>query len=172
MVIWDADTLSEVRTIPADEAAALIIDVSNDGHTLVTGGQTSIVRMWDVATGSSVGPSLSGLTGWADTVDLSPDGRTVLGADSAGTVLLWDVATGTVIGNPFPGPAPDEFLAASFTPDGKSAIVISDSGSGWFWDVDPSSWKARACRIAGRNLTTAEWQELLPDRPYHATCDL
>ena len=41
-------------------------------------------------------------------------------------------------------------------------IVVSDSGSGWIWDVDPASWETRACRIAGRSLTLAEWEVHLP----------
>jgi len=81
------------------------------------------------------------------------------------------VVTGTVIGDPLPGPGPDDdWLAAYFTPDGDHVIVVSETGRGWAWDVDPSVWEARACRIAGRSLTAEEWQEFLPDRPYHATC--
>ena len=79
------------------------------------------------------------------------------------------LTSGTVIGDPFPGLSPGA-LAASFTPDGQRVIVVSDSGSGWLWDVDPSHWETRACETAGRSLTMQEWQQLLPDRPYHATC--
>ncbi|MFP4436001.1 MAG: hypothetical protein ACLFVO_02035 [Chloroflexaceae bacterium] len=32
------------------------------------------------------------------------------------------------------------------------------------------SWKSRACRIANRNLTAAEWRRYLGDRPYEQTC--
>ncbi len=38
------------------------------------------------------------------------------------------------------------------------------------WDVAPDHWDATACRIAGRNLTRAEWNQYLPGRPYQATC--
>jgi WD40 repeat protein len=95
----------------------------------------------------------------------------VLGADESGNVLLWDVATGTTIGDSLPGPGPDDnWLAASFTPDGHRVFVVSETGSGWVWDVDPSDWLARACEVAGRSFTPQERQELLPDRPYDATC--
>jgi hypothetical protein len=33
------------------------------------------------------------------------------------------------------------------------------------WDVNPTSWRARACAVAGRALTRAEWDEFLPGRP-------
>jgi hypothetical protein len=38
------------------------------------------------------------------------------------------------------------------------------------WDVNPTSWRARACAVAGRALTRAEWDEFLPGRPYQDVC--
>ncbi|MDP9301145.1 MAG: WD40 repeat domain-containing protein, partial [Actinomycetota bacterium] len=169
-VLWDAATQRIVKIVHADDAGVWTADVSGDGRTLMTGGQTGIVRLWDLATGKPLGAPLASLTGGTDTVDLSPDGSTAVSADTAGTVRLWDVPTRSTIGDPFPGPVADRLAAASFTPDGRSVVVVSDTGAGWVWDVDPSDWLVRACEIAGRSLTPQEWQEFLPDRPYHATC--
>jgi DNA-binding SARP family transcriptional activator/WD40 repeat protein len=169
-IIWDTRARRVVRTIHTDDAAAYWADVSDDGRLLLAGGQTSSVRLFDIATGQPRGPQLTGLTGSTDTADLSPDGTMVVGADTAGNVLLWDRATGTVIGGPFPGPPDGAYLAASFTPDGRHVVVMSDSGSGWSWNVDPTDWATRACAIAGRSLTPDEWREFVPDRPYRTTC--
>ncbi len=39
------------------------------------------------------------------------------------------------------------------------------------WDLDPDHWEIAACRIAGRNLTRAEWADNIGDlAPYRATC--
>ena len=38
------------------------------------------------------------------------------------------------------------------------------------WDVDPADWSAHACRVAHRNLTRAEWRDLLPERAYRRVC--
>ena len=38
------------------------------------------------------------------------------------------------------------------------------------WDLDVHHWEQAACRIAGRNLTRAEWHQYLPDQPYQCTC--
>jgi WD40 repeat protein len=38
------------------------------------------------------------------------------------------------------------------------------------WDLDPDRWKRSACRLAGRNLSRAEWSEYLPGRRYERTC--
>jgi WD40 repeat protein len=169
-VIWDTTTQRIVKTVPADAAGVWVADISNDSRTLMTGGQTGIVRLWALPAGTPLGAPLTGLRGSTDTVDLAPDGSTAVGADTAGNVLLWDVPTRSTIGDPFPGPVADRPAAASFTPDGHSVVVVSDTGAGWVWDVDPSDWLERACAVAGRSFTPQEWQELLPDRPYHATC--
>jgi WD40 repeat protein/energy-coupling factor transporter ATP-binding protein EcfA2 len=169
-VLWDTAAQRIVRTVRADDAGVWTAAVSADARTLITGGQTGTVRLWDMATGRPRGAPLTGLAGSADTVDLAPGGRTAVGADSAGHVLLWDVPTRSTIGDPFPGPVAGRNAAAAFTPNGHSVVVVSETGAGWVWDVDPSDWLARACRVAGRSLTQQEWQELLPDRPYHATC--
>jgi DNA-binding SARP family transcriptional activator/WD40 repeat protein len=170
-VLWDTAAQRIVKTVHADAAGVLTADVSTGGRTLMTGGQTGAVRLWDLATGKPLGAPLTGLTLFADTVDLAPDGSTAVGADAAGDVLLWDVRTRSTIGDAVPGPVADRNAAASFTPDGRSIVVVSDTGAGWVWDVDPSDWLARACQAAGRSLTRQEWQEFLPNRPYHATCD-
>jgi WD40 repeat protein len=169
-VLWDTAAQRIVKTVRADDAGVWTANVSADARTLITGGQTGTVRLWDMATGRPRGAPLTGLTGSADTVGLAPGGRTAVGADSAGHVLLWDVATRSAIGDAFPGPAAGRLAAAAFTPDGHSVVVVSDTGAGWVWDVNPSDWFARACQVAGRSLTQQEWQQLLPDRPYHAAC--
>jgi hypothetical protein len=38
------------------------------------------------------------------------------------------------------------------------------------WDVDPHSWRQRACVIANRNLTREEWWKYMGDEPYRKTC--
>ena len=55
-------------------------------------------------------------------------------------------------------------------PDGLALAI--DTGRGVeFWDLDPQHWEDAACRLAGRNLTPAEWEQYLGDlAPYRATC--
>lgn len=172
VAILDAASGGLISTKRADDAAVYASDVSSDGRTLITAGQTSGIRFWDLGTMAPQGPPLTGLTNTADTVDLSPDGRLVLATDEGGHAIVWDVATGSIVGDPLPGPGPTEALAAAFTPDGQRAIVISTSGAGWSWEIEPSTWPARACEIAGRSLTPQEWARFVPDRAYHATCGL
>jgi len=173
VVFWDTRSQQVEGRFRADAAGVWSLDVSNDGRTLVTGGQTAGVERWnvtDVASVSPLGPSFTGLVASDSSVDLGPDGTQVVGSDIAGTVVLWDVASGGAIGDPFPGPRSKDIVSASFTPDGHHVVVVADSGAGWVWDVDPADWARRACEVAGRSMTEQEWSELLPDRSYHATC--
>jgi hypothetical protein len=82
-VAWDSATQKILKSVPADDVAVWSADVSNDGRTLITGGGTAIVRLWDLPTGTSLGAPLTALVGAADTVDLSPDGSTAVGADTS-----------------------------------------------------------------------------------------
>ena len=38
------------------------------------------------------------------------------------------------------------------------------------WPMNLNTWEQFACRVAGRNLTPAEWHEVLPNRAYRPTC--
>jgi DNA-binding SARP family transcriptional activator/WD40 repeat protein len=166
-VIWNIDESRVEETIEVDNTSAGPSDISNDGTTLVTGGWSG-ERLWKVSNGKQIGPTFI-VPGTTNTVDLSRDGRTLVAAGD-GWVNMWDVATGSVLGRSFPGPGAKDGLAASFAPDGRRLFILSDTGEAWVWDVDTTSWEARACRIAGRPLTQAEWRLYLPDRPYEPAC--
>jgi hypothetical protein len=55
-----------------------------------------------------------------------------------------------------------------FDPDGARLASGSSDGSA-FWDVDPESWTRVACEIANRDLTEAEWGQLIA-LPYEPVC--
>jgi WD40 repeat protein len=165
--IWDVEQHRIEGTIRADDTGVNWADVSNDGTTVVTAGESNTQRLWDLSTRKPVDIALRGPP-HTSTVDLSADGRTLVAAGT-GLVSMWDVATATVLGTSFVDPGSGQ-LAASFTPNGRRLFIVSETGEAWAWDVDPASWKARACAVAGRNLTPAEWNVYIPDRPYRATC--
>jgi WD40 repeat protein len=172
-IVWNVSESRVVRSIPVDDSGVWTADISNDGTTLVTGGQSSGERFWNLSTGEQDGPAFLGPP--ANTVDLSPDGRTlvVAGQDQAGQgqIIMWDIASGSILGQSWvPGSGSSDQFAAAFSPDGSRLFIVSITGKVWVWDVDPASWEARACQIAGRSLTEAEWQVNLPDRPYAPTC--
>jgi tetratricopeptide (TPR) repeat protein len=38
------------------------------------------------------------------------------------------------------------------------------------WNLSVQDWQSLACQLVRRNLSAAEWQQFLPDEPYHLTC--
>jgi len=57
-----------------------------------------------------------------------------------------------------------------FTPDGGRLVAAYATGRAYLWDIRPRSLAAHACRVAGRRLTRAEWEEFLPGREYDPAC--
>lgn len=68
-------------------------------------------------------------------------------------------------------PLPDQVIRAfGWLPDGSALVLASADGRTWVTDARTDGWRERACTIAGRNLTPAEWQHFFPSRPYGTTC--
>ena len=102
-----------------------------------------------------------------DSIDFDPHGRLVT-LSNDGKLRLWDLATRRLIGTPLQGSNTGGWV--NFFPDGKHVLGVFQSGTGIVWNVDPAAWKAKACTVAGRNLTRAEWTEFLGERSYHNVC--
>jgi WD40 repeat protein len=85
-----------------------------------------------------------------------------------GAIRLWNLSTEKLIGAPLPGA--DTGGRGTFFPNGKRLIAVFGSGTGVIWNVDSASWSGWACRVARRNLTSAEWHDFLPNLAYRKVC--
>jgi WD40 repeat protein len=167
ILIWNVARRALQRTIEHHNAI-LTIRFSPDGRTLAIGDLSGNVNFWDAATGRPVGHTLAGQNGIVSSVAYLAGGTELVTTSGDGKLRLWDVASGRLLGSPLPG-ADTGGWGDSF-PDGKHAISVFYDGTGVIWNVDPAAWKDNACRIAHRNLTRAEWHDLLPQRAYRAVC--
>jgi class 3 adenylate cyclase/WD40 repeat protein len=141
---------------------------SRDGKLLLYGDRAGRAWIFNTRTWTR-GRPLVGHTRAVLTVDLSPDGRTLATTSLDGTARLWDLASGRGIGTPLPGFA-DHPVGAAFVDGGTHLVTVYDNGAGYLWDVRPQSWARRACEVAGRRLTRAEWHDVLPERDYAPAC--
>jgi WD40 repeat protein len=127
------------------------------------------VWLYDTRTWRPRGRPLVAHTGAVVTVNLSPDGQTLATTSDDGTTRLWDVTSGRPIGTALPGLAQHD-VAAAFIDGGRRLVTLHDNGRGYLWDIQPRSWARRACAVAGRTLTRAEWNDALPERTYAPAC--
>jgi WD40 repeat protein/DNA-binding SARP family transcriptional activator len=167
IVIWNLRRGVLERTIH-HTTGILSIRFSGDGRQIATGDFAGNVEFWDPATGRQVGRTLGGQNGIVLSVTFDPTGTEVMTTSRDGKFRLWNLASGKLVGAPLPGD--DTGGWGTFFPDGRRVIAVFDSGIGVVWNVDPSAWKAQACTIAHRNLTRAEWRDLLPQRRYRPVC--
>ena len=106
-----------------------------------------------------------GLLGYFATT-WSDDGSRVASVVNA-HLSQWDGRTGRYLGT-VTVPADGD---ADFSDDGRRLLFAGEDGSVLTWDLDPRSWTAAACRLAGRDrLTEAEWRTYLPSRPFARIC--
>jgi WD40 repeat protein len=90
-------------------------------------------------------------------------------ASADGTVGLWDVGTQQPIGSALTV-EPNTFAAVALSPDGSDLFAVSTRGPGIRFDTDPRAWSAHACTVAGGSLTAEQWEEIVPEQDYQATC--
>ena len=139
---------------------------SPDGRLLAVSA-LGYTQVWDVARRRPVGPRLRDHEFEVFNAEFSPDGRMLATSAFDGKVNLWDVGSRRSLGT-LPGvlgPA-----SVRFTPDGRHLFVLDDTGTGQRWEVSPDAWSRHACRVAGRDLTRAEWEQLIPGQSYRRVC--
>jgi DNA-binding SARP family transcriptional activator/WD40 repeat protein len=142
---------------------------SRDGKLLATGGGSGLVKFWNAETGKQVGGSLLASAGYVLSVAFDPSGKLLLTAGTDGATRLWDVRDRTPLGPPLPI-VRNISAESTFTPSGDQIVTVYASGQAFSYDLRPSSWKERACAVAGRSLTRSEWAQYLPGRPYRPAC--
>jgi WD40 repeat protein len=170
-LLFDPTTGEQVGDPVGDSTAPAYLANNGLPDTLVTSDFSGNIRLVDLRTRTQVGPPMTGKAVPVSIVVVLPGGDRIVAAFFGGPTSeawIFERATGQAIGDPFPSLA--QFSAASVSPDGKT-LITGDGTQMMRWDIDWTTWRQTACRIAGRNLTQAEWSLYLPNGgPYRPTC--
>jgi DNA-binding SARP family transcriptional activator/WD40 repeat protein len=145
-------------------------DLSPDGSLLATSDAEHRMRLLDVEDLGWIGSdarsdTLADAGGW---VAFAPDGHQLAALQLDG-IGLWDGHTGAYQGRL---PIPELATGASirYLPGSAGLLIAARDGRTWTADTRTDTWAERACAVAGRNLTEAEWTDFFPSRPFHSTC--
>jgi WD40 repeat protein len=184
IIVWDLLTKQQVHE-PLESNGVMAL--SPDGKTLAFGDLSGVPILFDLVKYERIGEPLkkheqvTNLSFNKDGSMLASSGYdSTTGRSEYGyeTIILWDVTSRQPIGQPihnFDETQGSHLLTGVFSADGKTLLAYDHSGNITLWDVNVQSWIERGCKIAGRNLTRAEWAFYFTDKPYptkpeDATC--
>jgi len=109
------------------------VSFSPDGRFVVTASADGTARVWDAATGASLG-ELRGHTGSVNSASFSPDGKFIVTAGNDATVRLWDAGRFTQV-KMIGGTYPKSVSNAEYSPDGRFIVAASGETA---WVCDPN----------------------------------
>jgi WD40 repeat protein len=159
-----------IRPLGADDTVTLAF--SPDG-ILATGTEGGILQLWNPLRGTQVAGPQAVAAGPVTSISFDSSGRRLATAGGErGQVKLWSTAglqqQGSTLETDLNSPTAAAFDRADNTL--LTLLTVDDRGDGYIWPMSPATWAQRACAIAGRDLTTADWSRLLPGYPYRRVC--
>jgi len=119
LAVLKSQAVAGDETAPAPGAVRCVA-FRSDGKLLATGGDDTVVKLWDLRTGKIV-HYLIGHNGAVRAVAFSPDGKTLASRSTDGTVMVWNTENGE-LARTFPVASPRASVLV-FRPDGKQLAV-------------------------------------------------
>ena len=172
--IWDVATREEIQTLSGFEGAVTTATFDPTGKRIAVGETSGSVEIVDVESGRIIGDPYRGPQRRDRPRAIQPRRgparrqrrrrhSATLGHSHrtcARTKTAFDIET------------PYREATVRFSPDGAYLLTAGRNGDVIAWDLDPTRLAEHACRLAGRNLTRAEWERYMPDRiSYRRTCN-
>jgi DNA-binding beta-propeller fold protein YncE len=145
------------------------VSFSPDGRLLAVAGQFGNLYIadtatWEVRAPVTVHDELVFQVEWLE------DNRTVVTASQDGTVALFDVVRALVRDRPLRPADAVEYGTFVLREPADELVVLAADRTARRYPTQPDVWLQEACAVVGRDLTRAEWDRYLPDRPWEPTC--
>jgi WD40 repeat protein len=156
-------------TDPGNDTVSLAFAPAGD--LLAAGTLAGTVELWNPATGKRLAQPLlaDSSSAIADIAfDRSGQRFATTGLQDS-TVKIWFTGSLEQEG-PRLAAGPDATAATAFEPGGQGLLAVDDHGDAFTWPMSLTSWEQRACSLAGRNLTRAEWAQFVAGPRYATVC--
>lgn len=171
IALVDARTLKLVRTIQDPHGVSFVAFSPTNGNILAeTSSDVGLVRLLDVRTGRQIAETTaSNLAGlWSEAFD--PSGQMLMTTGLDGVARLWSVPDLHQIGTDLPGRQNFHGVAAFAGRGSATTAVIVYGDRAFVYPASLQAWERKACLVAGRNFTKAEWAQYLGSRAYQTVC--
>lgn len=170
-ILWDTKSGNPITGPFIDQTQSVF---SSDGKYLASLDRINGIIVREVASGNIVKKIPQKAPQTITKLFFAQNNRWLITTDG-NLIYLWDIESGESIGELSTG---GNIRNIAFSPDGVTMAVMGcfeptdrcTHGEATFWNLDPESWKQKACDIVGRNLTQSEWNEYIPDKNYEVTC--
>ena len=175
--VWDIQQRAPLPdTLQGHGGHSRTIALSPDGRTLA-GSSADGILLWSIPEHALAGQILNLESKDPDAdvttaMAFNADASILAWASEQGDIVLWDTAARQMLGSPLKlGAAGRHEMnqGLAMSPDGRW-LAASDPYTVSLWDLDPNSWRQKACQIANRNLDESEWAYYLGDEAFRETC--
>ncbi len=152
ITLWDTRRWTKLKEFQAYDAQILWLEFAGDGRRLITMAYDQPLKIWDAASGQTIGRPIEAERPFAYFV-MSPDGKRLVTRSQGGAARIWDAVTGLPLSEPFEHEGPITDLR--FDPSGQFIITASQDGTAQLWEVQTG-------RPEGMSLKTTD--------PYPSAC--
>ena len=179
--IWSIQPNGSTKGAALQESGGAIstLGFSPNGMMLAAGQSDGTVRVWRDVRQRELTFSISSNSPVRSVV-FAPDGLMIATASDDGVLRLWSVFGGSPM-SPEIRAHKNRMRSIAFTPNTQNLISGQQDGTIQIWSIgvltnraaaqpESASLKARACRIANRNLSLSEWRQFMGETPYRRIC--
>ncbi len=132
--LFDGSTGKLLHVLEHETPPNMVVRYAPDGKRLATRVKGEVF-LWDVETGTQVGPALVHGTQEVYAMDFSSDGRRVAVGGAGGSVKIWDIEKAEAIATLPEQPTP--VIRLAFTDRGHALLVLWADGKLQAWNIDP-----------------------------------
>ncbi|MBI5079749.1 MAG: WD40 repeat domain-containing protein [Chloroflexi bacterium] len=174
--VWKANNGEAFLTPPQrHQGAVSSVAWSLNGKWFASGSLDRSVILWDVATGEILGQTPIEHQSNVLSISISYDSKILASGSEDSTIILWDVSDPRSPKKTLQLTTPTSFVTGlAFSP--LDNILVASSNKAVTVRkilIPPQSdlpLKDRACALATRNFSKAEWEQLFTGQSYRKTC--